>query len=101
MVWVSTRRLFCLNRYTGGTTVRQGWLVLTKPNLADSSHVIVSTHAKIALDFTGDDQVAKITLGDTTHTAPGRYDARTFPAFFSGTGSLVIPGTPSPSSAGE
>jgi autotransporter-associated beta strand protein len=79
------------NRYTGDTTVRQGRLVLTNPNLADSSHVTISAHAKIALDFTGDDQVAKITLGDTTHTKPGRYDARTFPAFFSGTGSLLIP----------
>ena len=79
------------NRYTGDTTVRQGRLALTKPNLADSSHVVVSAHAKIALDFTGDDQVAKVTLGETTHTAPGRYDARTFPAFFSGAGSLVIP----------
>jgi hypothetical protein len=47
----------------------------------------------MALDFTGDDQVSKVTLGDTTHTAPGRYDARTFSAFFSGTGSLVIPGS--------
>jgi autotransporter-associated beta strand protein len=88
--------LSAANRYTGDTTVRQGRLVLTKPNLADSSHVIVSTQAKIALDFTGNDQVAKITLGDTTHTAPGRYDARTFPAFFSGTGSLVIPGSAEP-----
>ena len=84
------------NCYTGDTTVRQGRLVLTKPNLPDSSHVIVSTQAKIALDFTGDDQVAKVTLGDTTHTAPGRYNAGTFPAFFSGTGSLVIPGNAEP-----
>jgi autotransporter-associated beta strand protein len=88
--------LSAANRYTGDTTVRQGRLVLTKPNPADSSHVSVSAQAKIALDFTGDDQVAKITLGDTTHTAPGRYDARTFPAFFSGTGSLVIPGNTEP-----
>jgi autotransporter-associated beta strand protein len=80
------------NRYTGDTAVRQGCLALTKPILADSSHVIVSTDAKITLDFTGDDQVAKVTLGGTTHTTPGRYDAKTFPAFFSGTGSLVIPG---------
>jgi alpha-galactosidase len=88
--------LSALNRFTGDTRVRQGRLALTKPNLADSSHVSVSANAKIALDFTGDDQVAKITLGETTHTAFGRYDARTFPAFFSGAGSLVIPGNAEP-----
>lgn len=78
------------NTYTGNTTVNQGRLVLLKPSLADASQVTISANAKMALDFTGDDKVARVILGGTTHTAPGRYDTRTFPAFFSGTGSLVI-----------
>jgi autotransporter-associated beta strand protein len=82
--------LTATNSYTGNTTVRQGRLVLTEPTLADSSTITVSTKGKMILDFNGEDHVAKVVLGDTAHTSPGRYDAKTFPAFFSGTGSLVI-----------
>ena len=79
------------NRYSGDTTVEKGMLVLTRPDLADSSTVTISRNGKLSLDFTGADRVAKVILGGTTHSAPGRYDATTFPAYFSGTGSLVIP----------
>jgi autotransporter-associated beta strand protein len=78
------------NHYSGATSVHKGRLILTKPALADSSTVTLSKTGKLTLDFTGEDRVAKVILGDTTHTSPGRYDANTFPAFFSGTGSLVI-----------
>lgn len=81
------------NTHTGNTTVRQGRLVLTQPTLADSSTITISTSGKMSLDFNGEDHVAKIILGETTHTAPGRYNAGNFPAFFTGTGSLVIPGS--------
>ena len=79
------------NSYTGNTTVRQGRLVLTQPGLADSAAISISTKGKMTLDFRGEDHVAKVILGDTAHTAPGRYDAGKFPGFFDGPGSVVIP----------
>jgi autotransporter-associated beta strand protein len=79
------------NHYTGDTSVRKGQLVLKRPSLADQSAVIIAQHGKLALDFTGEDRVAKVVLGGTVHTSPGRYHAGNFPAYFSGTGSLLIP----------
>ncbi len=84
------------NSYIGNTTVNQGRLVLTKPGLVDTSTVTIAANGSIFLDFNGEDQVAKVILGSTTHTAPGRYDATTFPTCFSGAGSLVIPGNAEP-----
>lgn len=84
-------KLTAPNRYSGDTTINEGRLVLTHPSLADSSTVTISKNGILSLDFTGDDRVAKVILGGTTHSAPGHYDATTFPAFFTGTGSLVIP----------
>ena len=84
------------NNSIGNTTVHQGRLVLANPALGVSSTVTIAEKASISLDFTGDDRVAKVILAGTTHTAPGRYDVTTFPAFFSGSGSLVIPGNAEP-----
>ncbi|MCB1131385.1 MAG: autotransporter-associated beta strand repeat-containing protein, partial [Verrucomicrobiae bacterium] len=84
------------NSSIGNTTVHQGRIVLTNSGFADQSTVTIAEKASISLDFTGDDRVAKVILAGTTHTAPGRYDATTFPAFFSGSGSLVIPGNAEP-----
>lgn len=78
------------NQYSGDTTVHRGQLVLTKPALGDASTLTITTNGKVTLDFIGEDRVTKIILGSTIHTAPGRYDIKNFPAFFSGTGSLRI-----------
>jgi autotransporter-associated beta strand protein len=88
----NTVTLTGLNTYTGNTVVSAGVLAISQPYLADASAVTIATDAKIALNFTGDDTVASVTLGGTTYTTPGSYNATTFPDFFTGDGSLVIGG---------
>ena len=87
------------NTYTGDTIVHQGVLSLgngTSPTgLADTSSVVIDSGAKINLNFSGGDTVTSLTLGGTLHTTPGNYNATTYPAYFTGTGSLVIPGAAS------
>jgi autotransporter-associated beta strand protein len=90
-----TLTLSALNGYTGNTTVNGGVLAIGQAYLADSSSVSIATGAQMALNFTGDDTVASVTLGTTTYTAPGNYNASTFPTFFTGGGSLVIAGAAS------
>ena len=80
------------NSYSGDTVVSAGVLAITQPFLADTSAVTVADGAQMALDFTGSDTVASVTIGTTTYTAPGNYDATTFGSHFTGTGSLVIAG---------
>ena len=81
------------NTYTGNTTVSEGTLSIGSAYLADASSVIIATGAKMDLTFSGDDTVASVKLGATTYTAPGSYNATTYPVFFTATstGSLVIP----------
>lgn len=93
-----TLSLTAANTYTGPTTVTEGTLSLgdgTNPtNLADESSVSIATGAQMALNFSGDDTVASVTLGGTTYTTPGAiFNASTFGAFFTGSGSLVIGGS--------
>jgi hypothetical protein len=70
-------------------------LAIEQPYLADTSSVSIATGAKMALNFSGNDTVASVTLGGTTYTTPGSYNETNFGDFFTGTGSLVIPGAAS------
>ena len=81
-----------VSTYTGNTTVTQGVLSINNPFLNNSSSVSIATGAKMDLNFSGDNTVASVTLGGTTYTTPGRYNAATYPQFFTGGGSLVISG---------
>ena len=81
--------------YGGDTVVEEGTLSLTQPGFADASTVIVSDGATLDLDFTGEDTVTGIVLGPDT-MGPGTYNATSHPAYFTGTGSLVIPSTATP-----
>jgi autotransporter-associated beta strand protein len=77
--------------YTGSTTVEEGTLSLASASLADDSSVTVATGATLALNFTGTDDVAAITLGAAPPLGPGTYSASTHPGLLSGTGALRIP----------
>jgi autotransporter-associated beta strand protein len=79
--------------YTGNTIVEAGVLSLTQPGFNDGSTVIIDDGAKLNLDFVGSDTVTQIVLGPNTFTAPGTYNATSHPTYFSGSGSLVIPGS--------
>jgi autotransporter-associated beta strand protein len=85
--------LAAANSYSGPTTVSAGVLSIQRASLADASAISIATGARMALDFIGNDVVANVTLGGVAYTAPGHYDANTYPAYFTGTGSLVIPGS--------
>lgn len=77
------------NSYSGDTAVVAGVLSLVGPNLNDASAVTIAAAAKLDLNFTGFDQIAALTLGGNPQ-GPGTYNATTHPAFFSGSGSLVV-----------
>ena len=83
--------LAAANSYTGNTTVNQGKLVLKNNTLADTSTVSIAADGTLVLDFLGEDKIATLILGGIRYSAPGRYDAKNFPKFFSGTGSIVLP----------
>ena len=87
-----TLTLSAVNSYTGNTSVTQGVLSISNAFLNDSSSVSIATDAALDMNFSGDDTVASVALGGTTYTTPGRYNATTYPLFFTGGGSLVIPG---------
>lgn len=78
--------------YKGDTTIEAGVLALNAPGLADESAVEIKAGAQMQLDFTGQDIVASVKLGDTLYTSGGTFSSVNHPAFFTGTGTLVIEG---------
>ena len=84
------------NAYSGNTTITDGTLALASALLADTSAVAIASGAKLALNFTGTDTIATLTLGGTP-ISPGSYSAATHPAWFTGTGSLTVTTGPSAS----
>jgi autotransporter-associated beta strand protein len=87
-----TLTLTGVNTYKGNTVVNEGVLSLQNACIDDASSVTIAAGAIMHLNFDGGDTVASVTLGTTTYTTPGSYDATTYPDFFTGDGSLVIPG---------
>ena len=84
--------------YTGNTTVNAGILSINSAFLADTSTVTIATGAQLDLNTAGaSDTVATLVLGGVT-VPPGTYNSLnpTYGAYFTGTGSLVVPvlGTP-------
>jgi autotransporter-associated beta strand protein len=86
-----TLTLAATSNYNGGTVVEQGTLALQQPTLHDGHPVRVAAGAKLHLEFEGSDIVPSLILGEQTQN-PGTYNASTHPAFFSGTGSIIVPG---------
>ncbi len=76
--------------YSGNTTVTAGTLRLDQSYLTDIAGVAISSGARLHLNFSGTDTIAALTLG-TTPMPPGTYNSTTHSAFFTGTGSLVVP----------
>jgi autotransporter-associated beta strand protein len=85
-----TLTLNASNTYTGDTTVAGGILRINVPTLADTSHISIASGANLNLNFTGTDQIRSLALGGTT-MPPGTYNSGNQPAYFSGSGSLVVP----------
>jgi autotransporter-associated beta strand protein len=79
--------------HTGGTIVNAGVLKLgdgTNPtNLSDLAAVSIASGAKIDLDFSGTDAIGSLTLNGTG-AGTGIFDAISHPAYFSGTGKLLV-----------
>lgn len=84
------------NSYSGNTTISAGRLTLTSAFIADSSAVAIANGAKLALNFSGSDTIATLTLGGT-QVPVGTYNVShpTYGSFFSGTGSLIVTSGPS------
>ncbi|TAE76962.1 MAG: hypothetical protein EAZ65_08170 [Verrucomicrobia bacterium] len=78
--------------YTGDTSISQGTLRIDHPYLADRSRISIASGAKLQLNFSGADLVATLRLGGMP-MPPGTYSATSHPAFFSGSGSLLVPAT--------
>lgn len=91
-----TQALTGTTSFTGSLVVNGGTLSLgngtSSTMLPDQNAVIIANGAILDLNFSGSDTVSSVQLGGNTYTAPGNYDATTYPEFFTGTGSLVIPG---------
>jgi len=86
----ATQILTATQAYTGNTSITAGTLRLDQPFLADSSHISISSGAKLHLNFTGTDTIATLTLGGTA-MPPGTYNSSTHASYFIGTGSLIVP----------
>jgi autotransporter-associated beta strand protein len=86
----ATQILTAAQAYTGNTIITAGTLRLDQPFLSDSSHIAISSGAKLHLNFTGTDTIATLTLGGTA-MPPGTYNSTTHASYFLGTGSLSVP----------
>jgi autotransporter-associated beta strand protein len=75
--------------YNGPTTVYEGTLAVSAADFGDSAAVTVASGASLALNFSGDDQVAGLQLGSTVLPA-GTYSSATHGTFLSGTGTLTV-----------
>lgn len=89
--------ILATNDYTGSTTISNGTLVLSYPNLGSNSTVTVSTNATLGtngvltLNFANAETntVAGLVLGGISKP-PGVYNASTDPAYIAGNGSLLV-----------
>jgi autotransporter-associated beta strand protein len=83
------------NDYTGDTTVSAGTLELAFPSLASASTVTIASNAVLQLDFPSTNVVGALVLNGVSEAA-GVYNNASNPAYFTGTGSLlVVPVIPS------
>lgn len=82
------------NSYNGATTVSAGTLSISSPYLDNTAAVTIAADAKMDLNFTGEDIVGSLRLGDSGSLPADTYNAShpTYGSFFTGTGSLVVLG---------
>ncbi len=82
------------NAYTGSTTVNGGTLSIGSPFLDDAAAVSIAAGAVMDLNFTGSDTVGSLSIDGSAPLPADTYNAAhpTYGLFFTGTGSLVIPG---------
>lgn len=91
-----TLTLSALNTYTGDTTVSGGILSISNAYLSDTANVLIADGASMSLNFSGENIVAGLKLGNVWQTAPGTYGSTLSgatiqnDAYFSGTGMLKI-----------
>ncbi|TAE74979.1 MAG: hypothetical protein EAZ84_10140, partial [Verrucomicrobia bacterium] len=85
------------NSYTGTTTVNEGTLSLSNPVLNDNAPLVIGAGAKMDLNFIGSDTVASLEIDGSGLLPAGTYDSShaTYGAYFTGTGSITIPGASS------
>jgi fibronectin-binding autotransporter adhesin len=89
--WTLTK----MNSYTGDTRVLAGTLTFNTNGIAAASTVVIKSNAVLNLNFTGANTVQGLVIG-VTPMPPGTYDANKAPEHISGTGSLVVTGSPNP-----
>nr|MCU0751026.1 autotransporter-associated beta strand repeat-containing protein [Akkermansiaceae bacterium] len=78
------------NSYTGDTIITGGVLRIDAAFLADTSHVAISSGARLNLNFSGTDSVRSLALGGIS-MPPGIYHMNNQPGFFTGSGSITVP----------
>ncbi|MCU0796076.1 MAG: autotransporter-associated beta strand repeat-containing protein [Akkermansiaceae bacterium] len=90
-----TMRFSGANNYTGVTIVEEGTLALSAPILDDTADLIIDAAGRMNLDFTGSDIVGSLEIDNSGPLPAGIYDSThpTYGSYFSGTGSLVVPGS--------
>lgn len=78
------------NTYTGATTIAEGTLAIADSrSLGENTEIHVSDGATLALNFQGQANVRKLTLGGKRKPA-GAYSATNSPAFIKGNGVIVV-----------
>ncbi|MBN8459353.1 MAG: autotransporter-associated beta strand repeat-containing protein [Verrucomicrobia bacterium] len=89
-----TMALSGTNTYNGSTTVAEGTLSLTSPTLDDIAGVVIAAGAKMDLNFEGNDIVGSLDIDGSGPLPAGVYNSShpDYGSYFTGTGSLVIPG---------
>jgi autotransporter-associated beta strand protein len=82
------------NSYNGATIINEGTLSLTSPTLDDIATVTIAFGAKIDLNFEGSDNVGNLEIDGSGLLPAGIYNSShpDYGTYFTGTGSLVIPG---------
>ena len=76
------------NTYTGDTTINGGTLSLSDANLANAAHVLISSGAKLELNFSGTDTINQLWLGGSRMPA-GVYSSANS-SFITGSGTLTV-----------
>jgi autotransporter-associated beta strand protein len=89
---IGTLNLTGANTYTGNTIVNGGTLELAQATLATTASVTIASGAKMQLDFSGNNQVSALVLNGVSQPN-GTYNVSSAPAYFAGTGSLVVGST--------
>ena len=78
------------NSFTGGLIISNGTLTVAQPNFSPNLPVTINGGGMLNLLFTGTNQVKSLVLGGVTQLG-GVYNSNTAPAYFTNSGSLLVP----------